>query len=109
VEAVRASVARAIHRARAGEGPTLIEARTWRWRGHWAGDDQGYRHQPEPDGVEDPLDWFAYRLLERGSATSSQLQRIHNEVCTEVDAALEKARAAQDAGVEELGLDDVFA
>jgi TPP-dependent pyruvate/acetoin dehydrogenase alpha subunit len=109
VEAVRECVGRAICRARAGEGPTLIEARTWRWRGHWAGDDQAYRHHPEPDGVEDPLDWFGYRLLERGSATSSQLQRIHNEVCTEVDAALGKARAAADAGANDLGLQDVFA
>jgi TPP-dependent pyruvate/acetoin dehydrogenase alpha subunit len=109
VEAVRDCVARAIHRARAGEGPTLIEARTWRWRGHWAGDDQGYRHQPEPDAVEDPLDWFAYRLLERGSATSTELQRIHDDVCAAVDVALQQARAVPDAGADELGLDDVFA
>ena len=64
---------------------------------------------PEPVGIEDPLDWYAYRLLERGSATSSQLQRIHDDVCAEVDAALGKARAAPDAGAEQLGLDDVFA
>ena len=43
VEAVRASVGQAIARARAGDGPSLIEARTWRWRGHWAGDAQAYR------------------------------------------------------------------
>jgi acetoin:2,6-dichlorophenolindophenol oxidoreductase subunit alpha len=109
VEAVRACVARAIERARAGDGPTLIEARTWRWRGHWAGDEQAYRFQPEPEGVEDPLDWYAYRLLERGSATSSQLEQMHTDVCAEVAVALQKARAAPDAGAEELGLLDVFA
>ena len=35
VDAVRASVRTAVARARAGLGPSLIEARTWRWRGHW--------------------------------------------------------------------------
>jgi pyruvate dehydrogenase E1 component alpha subunit len=109
VEAVREVVCRAIKRARAGEGPTLIEARTWRWRGHWAADDQGYRHLADPDGVEDPLDLFAYRLLERGSATSEQLLRIHADVSAEVAAALQQARAAPDAGANELGLEDVFA
>jgi pyruvate dehydrogenase E1 component alpha subunit len=109
VEAVRASVRRAIGRARAGDGPTLIEARTWRWRGHWAGDDQAYRVQPEPEGVEDPLDLFAYRLLERGGATMEGLQRVHVEVAAEVARAVERARAAPDAGAAELGLEDVFA
>ena len=36
--------------------PTLIEARTWRWRGHWAADEQRYRTEPEPDWVEDPIE-----------------------------------------------------
>jgi pyruvate dehydrogenase E1 component alpha subunit len=109
VEAVRTCVARAIQRARAGDGPTLIEARTWRWRGHWAGDDQTYRLTPEPAGVEDPLDWYAYRLLERGDAPLEQLQLIHTDVCAEVEMAVQRARAAPDAGANELGLDDVFA
>ncbi|HEV7666055.1 MAG TPA: thiamine pyrophosphate-dependent dehydrogenase E1 component subunit alpha [Chloroflexota bacterium] len=108
VEAVRASVQRAIERARAGDGPTLIEARTWRWRGHWAGDDQAYRLQPEPQGLEDPLDWYAYRLLERGAARSDTLQRVHAEVSEEVAQALARARATPDAGAAELGLDDVY-
>src|SRR5207344_864080 len=43
VEAVRSVVGQAIARARSGGGPSLIEARTWRWRGHWAGDQQTYR------------------------------------------------------------------
>jgi acetoin:2,6-dichlorophenolindophenol oxidoreductase subunit alpha len=110
VEAVRSTVQSGVARARAGGGPTLIEARTWRWRGHWAGDDQAYR---AGDGasdvdVEDPLDLFAYRLQERGAATFEKLQRIHAEVLADVSQAMDRARAAPDAGADELGLDDVY-
>jgi pyruvate/2-oxoglutarate/acetoin dehydrogenase E1 component/TPP-dependent pyruvate/acetoin dehydrogenase alpha subunit len=109
VDAVRTSVGKAVARARAGEGPTLIEARTWRWRGHWAGDDQTYRQKSVPDGIEDPIDLYGYRLLERGSATVADLQCIHLEVADEVRAAIAQAHSARDAGAAELGLDEVYA
>ncbi len=109
VDAVRNAVGDAVARARAGDGPTLIEATTWRWRGHWAGDDQSYRLTSiEPD-VEDPLDLYAHRLLSSGTSTLEELQRIHSGVEVEVQAAMERARAAPDAGANELGLDDVYA
>jgi pyruvate dehydrogenase E1 component alpha subunit len=110
VDAVRGVVGEAVARARAGLGPTLIEARTWRWRGHWAGDDQSYR---DPAGetldVEDPLDLYAYRLLSRGVADLSALMRIHAEVEAEVREAMARALSEQDAGANELGLEDVYA
>ncbi|MDQ3810055.1 MAG: thiamine pyrophosphate-dependent dehydrogenase E1 component subunit alpha [Chloroflexota bacterium] len=109
VEAVRATVARAVQRARAGGGPSLIEARTWRWRGHWAGDTQAYREGAPPQAVEDPLDLLAYRLLERGEVGLPGLLAIHRQVGEEVEAAIARARAAPDAGAAELGLDDVYA
>jgi TPP-dependent pyruvate/acetoin dehydrogenase alpha subunit len=109
VEAVRTAVGEAIARARAGDGPSLIEARTWRWRGHWAGDLQAYRAGPEPEHVEDPLDLFAYRLLERGIATLEDLQRLHAEVDAVVRSELERAASGPDAGMAELGLEDVYA
>jgi pyruvate dehydrogenase E1 component alpha subunit len=109
VEAVRSATAEAVTRARAGLGPSLIEARTWRWRGHWAGDAQPYRAGPEPPSVEDPLDLFAYRVLEDGRASLADLERIHGEVEHEVHLALERARAAPDAGLAELGTEDVYA
>src|SRR5689334_17867003 len=108
VSAVRLVVRAAIARARAGEGPSLIEARTWRWRGHWAGDEQSYRRSDAED-VEDPLDLFAYRLLERGSVTSEDLLRVHAEVAAEVAEAMDRARSQPDAGADELGLDEVYA
>jgi acetoin:2,6-dichlorophenolindophenol oxidoreductase subunit alpha len=110
LECVRSAVGEAVARARGGGGPSLIEARTWRWRGHWAGDDQHYRKAAaEPAELEDPLDLYGFRLLSRGDATLEELERIHREVEGEVQAAVEKASAAPDAGASELGLDDVFA
>ncbi|MBV9327842.1 MAG: thiamine pyrophosphate-dependent dehydrogenase E1 component subunit alpha [Chloroflexi bacterium] len=110
VDAVRSSVAAAVARARAGHGPSLIEARTWRWRGHWAGDEQAYRDAAlDPVDVEDPLDLYAHRLLEQGCADLGQLQAIHADVEAEVADAVARAEAAPDAGVDELGVDDVYA
>lgn len=109
VEAVRLAVGQAIARARAGQGPSLIEARTWRWRGHWAGDEEAYRTRGEADDVEDPLDLLEYRLLERGSASPAELHAVHAQVVSEVSTALERARAQPDVGLAELGLDDVYA
>jgi acetoin:2,6-dichlorophenolindophenol oxidoreductase subunit alpha len=109
IESVREAVTIAVARARAGLGPSLIEARTWRWRGHWAGDDQTYRAAwPDPD-VEDPLDLYGYRLLSSGAATLADLEQIHAEVGAEVAAAMARANAAPDAGASEVGLDDVYA
>jgi TPP-dependent pyruvate/acetoin dehydrogenase alpha subunit len=58
--------------------------------------------------VEDPLDLFGYRLLEGGKVCLEDLQRVHAEVEEEVQAAMERARAAPDAGAGELGLEDVY-
>jgi acetoin:2,6-dichlorophenolindophenol oxidoreductase subunit alpha len=108
LEAVRKTVGEAVALARGGGGPSLIDARTWRWRGHWAADSQGYRYGPEPERVEDPLDLYAYRLLERGTPLDD-LQRIDAEVAADVRAAIERARLAPAAGAAELGLDEVYA
>jgi pyruvate dehydrogenase E1 component alpha subunit len=109
LDAVRSAVSEAVGRARAGDGPTLIEARTWRLRGHWAGDTQAYRTGPEPENLEDPLDLFAYRLLEHGLATEANLTAIHAEVQADIQQAIERAQAAPDAESSDLGLEDVYA
>jgi pyruvate dehydrogenase E1 component alpha subunit len=110
LDRVRHVVNDAVARARAGEGPTLIEARTWRWGGHWAGDDQTYRSPDiEPLHVEDPLDLYGHRLLSTGVVDLAELQCLHTEVEREVRAAMERAARAPDAGAEQLGLEDVYA
>ncbi|MBI4503915.1 MAG: dehydrogenase [Chloroflexi bacterium] len=110
VDAVRAAVGEAVARARRGAGPTLVEARTWRVRGHWAGDEQGYRRgHPEGPAPPDPLALFGARLVAKGEATTDQLRAIALQAAAEVAEAVERARAAPDAGPAELGLDEVYA
>jgi TPP-dependent pyruvate/acetoin dehydrogenase alpha subunit len=107
VDAVRAAVGEAVGRARQGGGPTLIEARTWRARGHWAADQQGYRDLTETP-PRDPLEVLAARLMESGEATTAQLQDVRSEASRRVAAAIERAKQAPDAGTEDLGLDQVL-
>jgi TPP-dependent pyruvate/acetoin dehydrogenase alpha subunit len=107
VEAVRAVVGEAVARARRGDGPTLIEARTWRQGGHWAGDAAAYRDDlaARPD---DPLEVLAGRLVARGDATEAELAGLRAEVAAEVAHALARARQSPEAGPSELGLDEVL-
>lgn len=110
LDAVRNAVREAVSRARDGEGPSLIEARTWRWRGHWAGDAQEYRPaELDSHDVEDPLDLYAYRLLTGGAVSLEDLEVVHREVEVEVRTAMERATAAPDPGLADLGLEDVYA
>jgi TPP-dependent pyruvate/acetoin dehydrogenase alpha subunit len=109
VEAVRVAVGEAIERARAGAGPTLVEARTRRVRGHWAADAAGYRAHPAREAMADPLRLLASRLLERGQATEPNLRAIESAVAAAVDAALARAREAPEAGPADLGLEEVYA
>jgi acetoin:2,6-dichlorophenolindophenol oxidoreductase subunit alpha len=109
VEAVRAAVADAVARARRGDGPTLIEARTWRVRGHWAGDEAGYRAAAAATAAHDPIELLATRLVERGEATRPELDAIDAAAAEDVAAAIERAQAAPDAGPAELGLEEVYA
>src|SRR3954470_18115677 len=97
VEAVQAVVAEALARARRGDGPTLVEARTWRQGGHWAGDAAAYRDDlaARPD---DPVDMLAARLVARGDATLASLADLRAGVAAEVAAALARARQSPEAG-----------
>ena len=109
VEAVRTVVAEAIERARSGHGPTLVDALTWRRRGHWVGhilsdaDRAGIVERP------DPIDVLRARLLDSGLATEEEIRQIHERAAAEVATAVERARAAADVSDAELGLNDVFA
>lgn len=75
VVAVAEATARAIDRARAGEGPSFIEAVTYRWRGHSKSDKNRYRTKEEIAEWKgrDPIAAFAHRLLESGLVDQAQL------------------------------------
>jgi TPP-dependent pyruvate/acetoin dehydrogenase alpha subunit len=108
VVADQTAVGKADERARAGDGPTLIEARTWRQRGHWAGDVAAYRHGSAPIGARDPLEIQAERLLSRRQASTETLARLREEADAQVAEAVARAMALPEAGLAELGLNEVF-
>ena len=97
VSAVSAAAQEAIERARRGDGPTLIEARTYRFVGHHEGDQLvgTYRTQEELDDwkTRDPIARVRAQLLESG-ATAVQLEKIEARVLAQVDDAVKSAEAA---------------
>jgi len=90
VLAVRQSASDAVARARRGEGPTLLENKTYRLRGHFEGDPQKYRDQAEVaewKEKNDPLVRFA-TILRKKKVLTSELQR---EIDVEVEKELKEA------------------
>lgn len=94
VEAVSDACGRAVARARAGEGPTLLEIHTVRLWGHFEGDAQGYR--PELDRVEehDPIPQYEAKLRADGLLDDDSVTAIKADAQTEVDAAIAFALAS---------------
>jgi acetoin:2,6-dichlorophenolindophenol oxidoreductase subunit alpha len=92
--AVRAVTAEAVARARAGKGPTLIEAKTLRVRGHYEGDRQQYR-EDLVDGLDVPRD--PLKIL-RELISAENADKIDEEARAEADAALEEVLAMPRAG-----------
>ncbi len=109
IDAVRAAVCAAADHARAGGGPTLIEARTIRMRGHWAGDTASYRSDADRDAGQDPLDLLATRLLDRGEATHTELIEARTAAEVIVAEAMERAKASPDATATDLSPEEVYA
>ncbi len=88
VEAVYDAVAEAVDRARSGGGPTLIEAKTLRIRGHYEGDPQTYRSKDEiaRARLKDPQKLVAERLIARGR-TEEDLAELRKAEQQRVEAA----------------------
>lgn len=86
--AVYEATSEAFARARAGAGPTLIEAKVVRRRGHYAGDPQNYRPAADLEGYRDPLELLAARL------PIDAAQRIRADAELEAQQAYEAALAA---------------
>lgn len=98
VEAVHDAVVEAAERARAGGGPTLVEALTWRQCGHSKSDECLYRSdEDEACWLErDPIVLLAAKLVERDIATTGGLEAIRAVVEDEVAAALRFAEDSPD-------------
>lgn len=93
VMAVYASAAKAVEEARNGEGPTLIECKTYRRRGHSRADPAKYRPKEEVEEWfrRDPLKRFRAQLLEMYGFQETEIQRIENMVSTEIEEAVKYA------------------
>jgi pyruvate dehydrogenase E1 component alpha subunit/2-oxoisovalerate dehydrogenase E1 component alpha subunit len=87
---------RAADRARGGGGPTLIEVKTYRRKGHAEHDDQRYVPKEELEWWEarDPLDRYARWLAEEGVAGEEHLQKIEARLKEKLDRAVAEAEAA---------------
>ncbi len=94
VIAVYEAVKEAVKRARQGEGPTLIECKTYRHRGHFEGDPTVYRSEEEVEQwkKKDPIKRFRKKLLELGTVTEDELNSIDEEVDKMVEEAVEYAK-----------------
>ncbi|HTZ69477.1 MAG TPA: thiamine pyrophosphate-dependent dehydrogenase E1 component subunit alpha [Acetobacteraceae bacterium] len=97
----------AIERARNGEGPTLIEAVTFRFFGHVFGDDDKYMTKEEKAAAmaRDPLPAFKAKLLETGIATEQVLADMEKEITAEVEDAIAFAMASEFPSTDELRRD----
>jgi pyruvate dehydrogenase E1 component alpha subunit len=94
VVAVNAIAKEAVARARAGEGPTLIEALTYRFRGHSLADPDEMRENSEKEfwGARDPIKKFASYLLGKNIASSDELTAIEQRVQSLINEAVEFAQ-----------------
>ena len=110
VLAVRDVAQKAIARARAGEGPTLIEALTYRFRGHSLADPDELRDAKEKEfwNARDPIKKFAQYLTENNIVTQAELDAIDKKVMETIDDAVKFAEESPEPDPSEL-YDYIFA
>ena len=85
-------------RARSGGGPTLIEAKTYRYKGHSKSDKQRYRTKEEVQEWQekDPIGRLSRQMVEAGLLTDADLTALEQRVADEIQAAIEYAQASPD-------------
>jgi TPP-dependent pyruvate/acetoin dehydrogenase alpha subunit len=113
VTAVYHAAAEAVHRARTGQGATLIECRMQRWRGHHEGEEvyAGVYREPAimgPDVAQDPIDRLEQALVGAGIDGVALRAQLRSEEAAVIVSALAAAQAAPLPDVES-ALEDVFA
>ena len=109
-ENVHESVARAVKRARQGDGPTLLELKTYRYKGHSISDPQKYRSKEEVDEYkdQDPIGKVKSTILENGFATEADLKSIDDKINLVVEESVKFAEESPWPADNEL-LKDVYA
>ena len=110
VLAVNEAATRAIKRARSGEGPTILELKTYRHGGHSRNDACGYRPKDEEKlwiQDKDPVKLLRERLINEKVATEEELQEIEKKQEADVEEAVDYAQKAPFPQLEE-ALHDVY-
>jgi len=94
----------AIERARKGEGPTLLECKTYRWRGHSEREAMEYRPIEEVNFWKQkcPIERLAKRLILNGGLTKPKIKQIEEEIKVEIENSLDYANQASFPKPEEL-------
>lgn len=97
VEAVHEAVSRAAERARAGEGPTLLEFRTYRYKGHSMSDPQKYRSKEEVEEYKqrDPIEQVRKAILDKKIASEKELEAIETKVNAQVEESVKFAEESK--------------
>lgn len=108
--AVHDAVATAVQHARAGNGPSFVEARAYRLQGHYFGDTMAYADQDELAAMRADPPFARYRqsLVDEGVVSASDLDAIDADIAAELDAAFTAAVASTPPDTDELPR-DVFA
>jgi len=102
-------ISEAVQRARQGGGPTFVECKTYRWRGHWEGDPQPYRTQKEVAVWKKkcPIGRFRKFVTENNLIKPEDLDEIEKKVDIELKKAIDFARESPHPAPEE-ALEDVY-
>jgi pyruvate dehydrogenase E1 component alpha subunit len=110
VLAVNEAMEKAIARARAGEGPTILELKTYRKYGHSRNDACGYRPKDEENAWfdRDPIKCFRQRILDEGVATEEEIVALEEAVDAEIDDSVEFAKKSPFPSLES-AMEDIYA
>jgi TPP-dependent pyruvate/acetoin dehydrogenase alpha subunit len=92
VIAVHEATTEAVARARRGEGPALVEAKTYRYFNHHGIQNLGLKYRPDDEVLawkaRDPISTFEQRMLDNGTATADDFEQIWSEVRATIDEAI---------------------
>ncbi|MCI9595925.1 MAG: pyruvate dehydrogenase (acetyl-transferring) E1 component subunit alpha [Firmicutes bacterium] len=96
VVAVYEAAEKAVKRARAGKGPTIIECKTYRWQGHHVGDPAEYRQRRSETEKEDwmercPVKTLKKEMIESGKVTEAEVSALEERIEAEIQEAVKFA------------------
>jgi pyruvate dehydrogenase E1 component alpha subunit len=104
VEDVHDAIAEAADRARKGDGPTLLDIRTYRYKGHSMSDPQKYRTKQEVEDYkkQDPIEKVLETIVKNKFASKAELEKIQARVKAVIDESVEYAENGTDVTADEL-------